>query len=81
VVPSSLFSALTQSAHFPVIAVLHPFNGLKKITNLYMSFRKFLGVSIAVKNTTIGFIIEEISKFHSLSFSVTNLGSICSHKF
>jgi hypothetical protein len=55
--PSSLFSAQTQSAKFPVIVVLHPFNGLKKIKNLYMSCRNFLGVSIAVKNTTIGFKI------------------------
>jgi hypothetical protein len=54
---SWLFLAYLQSVQFSVIAVLHHFSGLKKITNLHMSCRKFLGVSIAVKNTTIGFKI------------------------
>jgi hypothetical protein len=44
-----------------------------------MSCRKFLGVSIAVKNTTIGFKIEEISKFHSVSFSESQIWAVSVH--
>ena len=55
VLPSSLYSARHQSAQFLFVAVFLGLNDLKKISNLYMSWRRVGDLSVAANNTSIGF--------------------------
>ena len=44
---------------------------LKKILNLYMSWRRLQDLSVAAKDTSIVFNMREIQKFESDCFSVS----------
>jgi len=57
--PSSLFSARSQSAQFLFLAVFRDFIDLKKILNLYMSWRIIIDLSMSVENSSIGFKMRE----------------------
>ena len=69
--PSSQFSARCQSAQFLFLAVFCDINDLRKILNLYMSWRKLRDLSVAAKNTSIGFKIREKPKLESDCFLVS----------
>ena len=69
--PSSLFSARCQSAQFLFLAVFCDLIDLRKILNLYMSWRKLRDLSVAIKNTLIGFKIREKLRLESDRFSVS----------
>ena len=68
--PSSLFSARCQSAQFLFVAVFHDLIDLKITLNLYISWRRLRDLSVAAKNTSIGFKMREKQKFESDCFSV-----------
>ena len=70
VLPSSLYSARHQSAQFMFMAVFCGLNDLKKISNLYMSWRRVGDLSVAANNTSIGFKMREKLRLESDSFSV-----------
>jgi len=59
VLPSSLFSAHYQSVQFMILAVFRALNDLRKILNLYRSWRRLRDLSVATKNTSIGFKMGE----------------------
>ena len=65
---SSLFS---KSAQFLFLSVFRAIIDLKKIVNLYMSWRRVRYISVAVENTTIGFKMREKPKLESDCFSVS----------
>ena len=67
--PSSLFSARCQSAQFLFLAVFCDLIDLRKILNLYMSWRKLRYLSVAAENTSIGFKVMEKLRLESDSFS------------
>jgi len=69
--PSSLLSARCQSAQFLFLAIFHDLNDLRKILNLYRSWRRLRDLSVAAKNTSIGFKMREKQKFESDCFSVS----------
>ena len=69
--PSSLFSARCQFAQFLFLAVFCDLIDLRKILNLYMSWRKLRDLSVAIKNTLIGFKIREKLRVESDRFSVS----------
>ena len=71
VLPSSLYSARHQSAQFMFMAVFRGLNDLKKISNFYMSWRKVRDLSVASKNTLIGFKMREKIRLESDCFSVS----------
>ena len=70
VLPSSLYSARHQSARFLFVAVFLGLNDLKKISNLYVSWRRVRDISMAVENTSIGFKMREKLRMESDCFSV-----------
>ena len=51
------------------MAVFLGLNDLKKISNLYMSWRTVRDLSMAVENTSIGFKMREKLRLESDSFS------------
>ena len=53
------------------MAVFRAFIDLKKIINLYMSWRRLRDLSVAAKNTSIGFKMREKLRLESDSFSVS----------
>ena len=65
VLPSSLFSARHQFAQFLFVAVFRAPNDLKKISNLYMSWRRVRDISMSAENTSIGFKMREKPKLES----------------
>ena len=67
--PSSLFSARCQSAQFLFMAVFRALIDLKKILNLYISWRRLQDLSVSAKNTSIGFKMREKLRLESDSFS------------
>jgi len=69
VLSSSLFSARHQSAQFLFQAVFRTLNDLKKISNLYISWRRVSDLSMAAENTSIGFKVREKLRLESDSFS------------
>jgi len=71
VLSSSLFSARHQSVQFLFVTVFRTLNDLKKISNLYMSWRRVSGLSMAVENTSIGFKMREKLRLEYDSFSVS----------
>ena len=71
VLSSSLFSARHQSVQFLFVAVFRTLNDLKKISNLYMGWRRVEDLSIAIENTSIGFKMREKLGLESDSFSVS----------
>ena len=71
VLPSSLYSARHQSAQFLFVAVFRGLNDLKKISNLYVSWRRVRDLSMAAENTSIGFNMREKLKMESDCFSVS----------
>ena len=71
VLPSSLYSARHQSVQFPFVAVFRGLNDLKKISKLYMSWRRVRDISVAAKNTSIGFKMWEKPKLKSDCLSVS----------
>ena len=70
VLPSSLYSAHHQSAQFLFVAVFRGLNDLKKISNLYMSWRSIRDLSMAAENTSTGFKMREKLRLESDCFSV-----------
>jgi len=71
VLPSSLYSARHQSAQFLFVTVFRGLNDLKKISNLYMSWRRVRDLFITAKNTLIGFKMREKIRLESDYFSVS----------
>ena len=71
VLPSSLYSAHHQSAQFLFVAVFRGLNDLKKISNLYMSWRRVRDLSMDAENTSIGFKMREKLRMQSDCFSVS----------
>jgi len=71
VLPSSLFLAHRQSAHFLFMAVFHALDDLKKVLKLYMSCIRIIDLSMAVKNTSIGFKMRQKLKLESNYFSIS----------
>ena len=71
VLPSSLYSARHQSAQFLFVAVFRGLNDLKKISNLYVSWRRVRDLSMAAENTSIGFNMREKLRMKSDCFSVS----------
>ena len=71
VLSSSLFSARHQSVQFQFVAVFRGLNDLKKISNLYVSWRRVRDLSMAAENTSIGFKIWEKLRLESDCFSVS----------
>ena len=71
VLPLSLYSARHQSAQFMFVAVFRGLNDLKKISNFYMSWRRVRDLSVAAKNTLIGFKMTEKLRLEFDSFSVS----------
>ena len=71
VLPSSLYSARHQSAQFLFMAVFRGLNDLKKISNLYISWRRVRDLSMAVENTSIRFNMREKLRLESDSFSIS----------
>ena len=71
VLPSSLYSARHQSAQFLFVAVFRGLNDLKKISNLYMSWRRIIDLSMAAENTSIGFNMREKLRMESDCISVS----------
>ena len=71
VLPSSLYSARHQSAQFLFMAVFRGLNDLKKISNLYMSWRRVRDLSMAAENTSIGFKMREKLRMESDCYSVS----------
>ena len=71
VLSSSLFSARHQSVQFLFVAVFRALHDLKKISNLYMSWRRVRDLSMAVENTSIGFKMREKLRLEYDSFSVS----------
>ena len=69
--PSSLFSARCQSVQFLFLTVYCDLNDLRKILNLYMSWRRLRELSVAIKNTSIGFNMREKLRLESDYFSVS----------
>ena len=69
VLPSSLYSARHQSAQFLFMAVFRGLNDLKKISNLYMSWRRVRYLS--VENTSIEFKMREKLRMESDCISVS----------
>ena len=70
VLPSSLYSARHQSAQFQFVAVFRHLNNLKKISNLYVSWRIVRDLSMAAENTSIGFKMREKLRMESDYFTV-----------
>ena len=70
VLPSSLYSARHQSVQFQFVAVFRGLNDLKKISNLYVSWRRVRHLSMAAENTSIGFKTREKLRMQSDCFSV-----------
>ena len=56
---------------FLFVAVFRVLNDLKKISNLYMSWRRVRDLSMAIENTSIGFKMREKLRLESDSFSVS----------
>ena len=71
VLPSSLYSARHQSAQFLFVAVFRGLNDLKKISNLYISWRRVRDLSMAAENTSVGFKMREKLWMESDCFSVS----------
>ena len=71
VLSSWLFSARHQSVQFLFVAVFYALNDLKKISNLYMGWRRVEDLSIAIENTSIGFKMREELRLEYDSFSVS----------
>ena len=71
VLPSSLYSAHHQSAQFLFVAVFRGLNDLKKISNLYISWRRVRDLSMAAENTSVGFKMREKLRMQSDCFSVS----------
>ena len=71
VLPSSLYSAHHQSAQFLFVAVFRGLNDLKKISKLYMSWRRVRDLSMAAENTSIGFNMREKLRMESDCISVS----------
>ena len=71
VLSSSLFSARHQSVQFLFVTVFRTLNDLKKISNLYMSWRRVRDLSMATENTSIGFKMREKLRLESDYFSVS----------
>ena len=71
VLPSSLYSARHQSVQFLFVTVFRDLNDLKKISNLYMSWRRVKYLSMAAKNISIGFMMREKLRLESDCFSVS----------
>ena len=69
VLSSSLFAACHQFVQFPFVTVFRGLNDLKKISKLYMSWRRVRYLS--VENTSIGFKMREKLRLESDSFSVS----------
>ena len=74
VLPSSLYSARHQSAQFQFVAVFRGINDLKKISNLYVSWRRVRDLSMAAENTSIGFKMREKLRMESDCFQSRNSG-------
>ena len=70
--PSSLFSARSQSAQFLFLAVFRDFIDLKKILNLYMSWRRIRDLSTTAENTSIGIKMGEKLRLKSDYFQSNN---------
>ena len=68
---SSLFSARHQSVQFLLVTVFHDLNDLKKISTLYLSWRRVRYLSMAVENTSIGFKMREKLRLESDCLSVS----------
>ena len=71
VLPSSLYSARHQSGQFMFVTVFRGLNDLKKISNIYMSWRRVRDLFITAKNTLIGFKMREKIRLESDCFSVS----------
>ena len=71
VLPSSLYSSRHQSVQIPFVAVFRGLNVLKKISKLYMSWRRVIDLSMAAENTSIGFKMREKLRMESDCFSVS----------
>jgi len=71
VLSTSLFSERHQSVQFLFVAVFHALNDLKKISNIYMSWRIVRYLSMAIENTSIGFKMREKLRLEYDSFSVS----------
>ena len=71
VLPSSLYSARHQFAQFQFVAVFRGLNDLKKISNLYVRWRRVRDLSMAAENTSIGFKMREKLRIESDCFSVS----------
>jgi len=71
VLPSSLYSARHQSVQFPFVVVFCGLNDLKKISKLYMSWRRIRYISIDAKNSSIVFKMSEKLKLESDCFLVS----------
>ena len=56
---------------FLFVAVFRDSNDLKKISNLYMSWRSIRDLSMAAENTSIGFKMREKLRLESDCFSVS----------
>ena len=69
VLSSTLLSAHHQSVQFLFVEDVHVLNDLKKISNLYMSWRRVRDLSMAVENTSIGFKMREKLRLESDCFS------------
>ena len=71
VLPSSLYSARHQSVQFPFVSFFRGLSDLKKISKLYMSWRRVRDLSMAAENTSIGFNMREKLRMKSDCFSVS----------
>ena len=71
VLSSSLFSARHQSVQFQFVAVFRGLNDLKKISNLYVRWRRVRDLSMAAENTSIEFNMREKLRMKSDCFSVS----------
>ena len=67
----SFFSARHQSVQFLFVAVFRALHDLKKISNLYLSWRRVQYLSMDIENTSIGFKMREKLRLESDSFSVS----------
>ena len=69
--PSSLLSARCQSVQFLFVTVFCGLSDLKKISNLYMSWRRVRDLSMDAENTSIGFKMREKLRMESDYFLVS----------
>ena len=76
VLSSLLFSARHQSAQFLFVAVFGVLNDLKKILNLYTSWRIVRDLSMAAENTSIGFKMRDKLMLESDCFSVLEFWAV-----